>query len=72
MITLNVKQLPDDFWSRPRLENAKTGCIYADVSCGDARYQPRKYNIPGDWHTTTQDGEPEYPLKADIHFEIVK
>jgi len=68
MINLRVKALnPDDF-GRPRLKNIDTGSIYADVSCGDKKYQFRKYNIAGGWHSTAKDGEPDCPLKSDINF----
>jgi len=69
---LLVKRLEDDFWSRPRLKNIDNGRIYADVSCGDERYQPRKYNISGDWHSTSKDGEPDCPLREDITFYLQK
>lgn len=72
MIELKVKRIANDFWSRPRLKNTVTGRIYADVSCGDERYQPVKYNIPGAWHSTTQEGEPDCPLKLDVHFNEEK
>jgi hypothetical protein len=69
---LRVKQLPPDYWCRPRLKNLDTGRIYADISLGDEKWQPRKYNIPGDWHTTTRDGEPDCPLREDITFILEK
>jgi hypothetical protein len=72
MIELNVKRISPDWWSRPRLENIKTGRIYVDVSCGDERYQPVKYNIPGDWHTITEEEEPLGRLKPDINFILVE
>jgi len=70
MIHVHVKRLPEDYWSRPRLQNIDSGKIYADISCGDSRYQPREYNIPGDWHSVTREGEPDCPLKPDIEFII--
>lgn len=69
---LRVKQLPPDGWCRPRLKNVDTGAIYADVSLGYERYQPVKFNIPGDWHTTSPEGEPSFRLRPDVEFEIVK
>lgn len=72
MIELKVKRIPDDDWCRPRLKNVLTGRIYADVSIGDKRYQPVKYNIMGAWHSVTQDGEPDCPLKPDINFILVE
>ena len=72
MIELKVKKLPADFWSRPCLQNIQTGRIYVDVSCGDERYQPTKYNIPGDWHTVTEEDEPDRSLRPDINFILVE
>ena len=62
---LRVKQIADDDFSRPRLKNIDTGRIYVDVSLGKME---GKYNIHGDWHTASKDGEPDTPLKEDIAF----
>jgi hypothetical protein len=50
----------------------ESGRIYADVSLGDAKHQPRTYNIPGAWHSVTRDGEPDCPLREDVHFILVE
>ena len=64
-ILLQVHKLPPDSWDRPRLRNARTGRIYADINLGDRRYGPPA------WHTTSHDGEPDAPLRSNIVFEIV-
>lgn len=70
MITLNVKVMPADDWSRPLLKNIENGNIYADVSCDLVE---SGFNIPGDWHTTTADwGEPISRIREEITFQLVK
>lgn len=71
MVELRVKRIVDDEWSRPRLKNVVTGRMYSDVSCGDERYQTIKYNIAGAWHSVTEDGEPDCPLRSDVNFVLV-
>lgn len=59
-LLIQVRQLEPDYWGYARLQNVKTGRIYADISFDK-----------GDWHTTTSEGEALYRLRRDIVFEIV-
>lgn len=65
---LLVREVPADQWSRPRLQNVENGRLYADVSCHG---EPRGFNLPGDWHTTTRDGEPDCPLREGVRLHLV-
>lgn len=78
---LKVKNISDDGFGRPRLQNIETKKIYADISCGDANNAEKyikvagdwnKLNIDGDWHTTSKDGEPDCPLKESVIFKLIK
>lgn len=80
-MTFKVKRISDDsYWSYPRLKNIETGKIYADVSLGESEcypYFPNGFgqcpsNIPGAWHTVTQDGEPDCPLNPNVIFELIE
>jgi hypothetical protein len=72
MVEIKVKEISPDEWCRPRLKNIETGRIYADISLGDKKWQPIEYNIPGAWHSTTAEGEPDCPLRKDIQFTLIK
>jgi len=70
IINLKVKEILSDDWSRPRLQDIKTGMIFADANCGDGNCN--KHGIIGDWHTVTTDwGEPISRLKSNVHFTLV-
>ena len=58
---VRVEDLGNDEWSRPQLRNIETGAIYVDINCGDG--EP-------DWHTTTDEGEPQSRIRKDVIFEI--
>jgi hypothetical protein len=66
---LQVKVLPPDDFSRPRLQDVNTGMKFVDVDFGIGNI----HNIPGYWHTVSggEWEEPEYPLKKEIKFELV-
>lgn len=61
---IEVKRLELDDFSRPRLQNIKTKMIYANIDLSDDLLSPN-------WHTTSKDGEPEYPLRADKEFKLI-
>jgi len=78
---IKVKRIEPDHDTRPRLQNIETKAIYADISLGDAEKRPEFYkelvghweklNIPGDWCSTSKDGEPSYPLKQEVVFRLI-
>jgi hypothetical protein len=54
-----VKRISDDGWNRPRLRNVVTGAIYANIDLVN--------NLDSNaWHTVSEDGEPDSPLKPSI------
>ena len=77
---ISVFKIENDYQGRPRLQNIETKHIYADISFGEAGYNPLRYekfvgdwnklNIPGDWHTTSSDGEPSAPIRKGVFFKI--
>lgn len=69
---LLVREVPPDRWGRGRLQNIENGRVYTDVSCGDVRHQPAvPFNLHGDWHTTTREGEPECRLREGVWLHLV-
>ena len=54
--TVGVKRIRQDEWSRERVQNIWTDEIYIDVD--------------GVWHTSTSEGEPNYPISKDIIFKF--
>jgi hypothetical protein len=53
--TIFFKKLVDDFWGRKRIQNVENKRVYALVG--------------GVWHSTSKDGEPDSPLRADLVFK---
>ena len=47
-----------DEWDRPLAED-EDGNIYADIAMGF-------FGALEDWHTTTREGEPNYPVKLEL------
>lgn len=56
---IKVKRLSEDDWNRPRVKNTKTGSIYVNIDLKS------DLNSNG-WHTISNDGEPECPLRNDV------
>lgn len=58
-----VRNLGMDFWSRPTLQNTRTGTIYADINCGDGE---------ADWHACTDEGEPLVRISKKVVFQVIE
>ena len=55
---LLLRQISDDEWGRKRFQNVEDKKrIYADVD--------------GTLHTTSKDGEPDTPLRADLDIKVI-
>lgn len=54
--TVGVKRIGQDKWARECVKNIWTDEIYIDVD--------------GVWHTSTSEGEPNYPISKDIIFKF--
>lgn len=75
---LLVKAISPDGWGRPRLENLENGRVYADITLGHFEQSRKRFpdchpiawNIAGDWHTTSGEGEPDCRLRPDITFVL--
>ena len=61
-IIKQVKDIGEDFFGRPQLQNIQTKAIYTDVNCGAGQSY---------WHITSPEGEPEYPVDDNVEFEII-
>lgn len=61
-VLVQVRSLGNDEWSRPQLQNVKSGRIYADINLGVGR---------PDWHVLTTEGEPLTRIRPNVVFEIV-
>ena len=61
---IQVKKMGLDGWNRPLLEAKATGQIFVDTSL--AQSSNRANDLPRDWHTVTDNGEPLCPLAPHI------
>jgi len=72
MITIPVKEMSQDYWSRPRVKTEK-GIILVDVSCGTS--VSTRNGIRGDWNTVLDndedDGEPLGSIKESIELVLI-
>ncbi|MFD1676100.1 hypothetical protein [Alicyclobacillus fodiniaquatilis] len=55
--TIEVRYIGEDYWGRKLYKNVENKRIYADVD--------------GRLHTTTQEGEPDCPLRSDIEIVVI-
>ena len=59
---IQVRNVGNDGFSRPTLQNIKTGHIYSDINLG--------LGTP-DWHILTTEGEPLARIGKEVVFEVI-